>query len=530
MTFQERFKKEDLCHRCGVEFGSHPNPAKFSRECDNPRYLRNRDRKCRCDKTSLINTSLRQKEERDPNWSINTHCCFCKKATKIFHLRTKKINGEEFEQCYNCKDKTQVPRMEEPTINKLKGRRERNESDQERKRTRLTPEREVVNNYADGPVWKPIKNKEEPSWQKEEQKNKGQWCTERCQFMDHKQLSKGRITYFDADTRMVHDDVNCPLGALDYNYEGRSQPRCLCFNRKAKYCQQHQHETEKCNCPIESRIVERNFGGSRCPALNCPYEGEYQHCSHNYCRKHRVYIMGYKQPCKECQEEVTLETKEEDYESEIKNQEEEIKRTLGIGSSTQEKKTTEEDPMEFTIDLETDEEKENKKLREQIKQLHEEQQKIKEDSDHLKELNKKLQEELRIKNNENQILIQDLKEASVKIETLAKEIEKVELVEKSVCSKEVSIFHCKDCKEEGNDYIYCPQSIINMYKALYFSEEAIRKEKEEEIKEYQGLFETYQKQEEERNEEPTFDEEVFNQILAELDITYNPEKVELNEQ
>ncbi|RHZ86637.1 hypothetical protein Glove_48g169 [Diversispora epigaea] len=65
-----------------------------------------------------------------------------------------------------------------------------------------------------------------------------------------------------------------------------------------------------------------------------------------------------------------------------------------------------------------------------------------------------------------------------------------------------------------------------MYKALYFNEEAIRKEKEEEIKEYQGLFETYQKQEEERNEEPTFDEEVFNQILAELDITYNPEKVE----
>ena len=152
MTFQERFNKEDLCHRCGIEFGKHPNPDKFSRECDNPRYLKNRDRKCGCNKTSLINMSLRQKEERDPNWNMNTHCCFCKKAIKIFHLRVKKINGEDFKQCYHCKDKTQVPRTEEPVHNRLKGRRERTESDQERKRTRLTPEKEVVNSYANGPV------------------------------------------------------------------------------------------------------------------------------------------------------------------------------------------------------------------------------------------------------------------------------------------------------------------------------------------------------------------------------------------
>src|SRR6185369_4544732 len=137
--------------------------------------------------------------ERDPNWNMNTHCYFCKKATKIFHLRVKKINREDFEQCYHCKDKTQVPRTEEPAHNRLKGRRERTESDQERKRTRLTPEKEVVNSYANGPVWKPMKNKEEPSWQKEEEKLREQWCTERCQFMDHKKLSQGRISYFDAD-------------------------------------------------------------------------------------------------------------------------------------------------------------------------------------------------------------------------------------------------------------------------------------------------------------------------------------------
>ncbi|RHZ86485.1 hypothetical protein Glove_50g22 [Diversispora epigaea] len=151
---------------------------------------------------------------------------------------------------------------------------------------------------------------------------------------------------------------------------------------------------------------------------------------------------------------------------------------------------------------------------------------IKEKSDGLKEHNRKLQKELQIKKNENQILAQDLKEASTRVEMLhqeifyvgAKEIEKVKLVKKIVCSKKVSIFHCKDCKEKGNDYIYCPQSIINI---------SDKKEKEEKIKEYQGLFETYQKQEEERNEEPIFDEEIFNQILAKLDITYNSEKVEM---
>ena len=84
MNFQGRFKKEDLCHRCGVEFGSHPNPRKFSRECDNPRYLNNRDMKCGCERSSLITMARRQRDEGDYNWNMNTHCCFCKKAMKMF--------------------------------------------------------------------------------------------------------------------------------------------------------------------------------------------------------------------------------------------------------------------------------------------------------------------------------------------------------------------------------------------------------------------------------------------------------------
>ena len=121
--------------------------------------------------------------------------------------------------------------------------------------------------------------------------------------MDHKALSQGRITYFNADTRMVHDRTNCPIGAVEYDEQGKESPMCLCYNRKAKYCQKHQHEKKNCDCPYEERIVVRNFGGSQCPAQGCLYEGEYQHCSHGFCRKHKTYILGYKQPCIKCQKE-----------------------------------------------------------------------------------------------------------------------------------------------------------------------------------------------------------------------------------
>ena len=102
-----------LCNRCGIEFGKHPNPENFERECDNPRYLQNKNRDCRCKRTPLVEMSQRQREERDPAWKVNTHCCFCKRATTLVQLRTKEINGVNYEQCYHCKDMIYVPEKEE---------------------------------------------------------------------------------------------------------------------------------------------------------------------------------------------------------------------------------------------------------------------------------------------------------------------------------------------------------------------------------------------------------------------------------
>ena len=171
-----------------------------------------------------------------------------------------------------------------------------------------------------------------------------------------------------------------------------------------------------------------------------------------------------------------------------KCQEEEIKNTLGIGRNNAEVTTNTEDLMEIIIDMETDEEKEIKRLK------------------------------------------QELKEANLKIENLKKEVEKYESIEKTICSKEVSIFHCENCKEVGTDYEYCPQSSINLYKTLFLAEEKLRMEKEKDLDEFNNLFATYTTLEDKRTEEQLIKEqETFDQILAELDIKYNSEMVEMNE-
>ncbi|RHZ44218.1 hypothetical protein Glove_750g45 [Diversispora epigaea] len=161
---------------------------------------------------------------------------------------------------------------------------------------------------------------------------------------------------------------------------------------------------------------------------------------------------GYKQPCGECKKELIPKLlKEESIEEVRRSQKEEIKRTLRIESSIQEGETIIEESMEIIVDLKTT----KKRLKEQIEQLKEKQKKLEEKLIYLQKINK----------------------------------EKRELVEKTICNKEVSIFHCKDCKEVENDYEYCLQSIINIYKAFYFNKETIRKGKEEELKKYQRLFE-----------------------------------------
>lgn len=233
MNTQRRFRPEDLCFRCGKEFEVHPNPHKFGKECDNPRYRNNREMVCGCNRFSIIKTAARQRNNQDPNWNVDTHCCFCRKSVRMTNLRTKTISGWNYEQCYQCRNKTYIPDTEEILYpNKRRGRYE---SERERKRSKTPPEYDPINNY----ITKTIQEnqpKGETLWQEEEQKKKEQYCTERCQFMDHKELKSGRKTYFNADTRIVHDEVNCPLGAIDYDNEGNEYPICLCYNRKARYC------------------------------------------------------------------------------------------------------------------------------------------------------------------------------------------------------------------------------------------------------------------------------------------------------
>src|SRR5215216_7289264 len=88
-----------LCNRCGERSERHPNPGKIDRQCDNPRYLTNRTRGCGCKRTPVYEAAQRQKEENDPDWRVDTHCCFCKRATKLNDLRPKKVNNQNHEQC-----------------------------------------------------------------------------------------------------------------------------------------------------------------------------------------------------------------------------------------------------------------------------------------------------------------------------------------------------------------------------------------------------------------------------------------------
>ena len=57
--------------------------------------------------------ALRQKAEGDPDAKVDTHCCFCKRATRLINSRVKSINEGNYEQCYHCLEKIEIPEKEE---------------------------------------------------------------------------------------------------------------------------------------------------------------------------------------------------------------------------------------------------------------------------------------------------------------------------------------------------------------------------------------------------------------------------------
>lgn len=174
--------------------------------------------------------------------------------------------------------------------------------------------------------------------------------------------------------------------------------------------------------------------------------------------------------------------------------------------------------MEEVLEIKTDEEKEIEKLRELLQNTRWENRMLKQQLDQVKMINEDQEKTIADKEEIHIQLSEGMKEALNKIEILSKELEKIELLERMTCPKDVSFFHCELCKENETEYEYCPQSIINFYKALYLNEETIRKEKEKELEEYNLLFQTYSEQETERNEEQVIkNREIFEQILEELE-------------
>src|SRR5688572_19967783 len=83
-----------LCNRCGEKPTQHFRTDNIDKYCDNSRYRRNYAKECGCKRTPVYEMSLRQKEEGDPDWKFDTHCCFCKRATKLVELLPFNINNQ----------------------------------------------------------------------------------------------------------------------------------------------------------------------------------------------------------------------------------------------------------------------------------------------------------------------------------------------------------------------------------------------------------------------------------------------------
>ena len=112
-------------------------------------------------------------------------------------------------------------------------------------------------------------------------------------------------------------------------------------------------------------------------------------------------------------------------------------------------------------------------------------------------------------------------------EELKKISEKYNQIGKEVHKKDKSLYHCERCENIEDNYIYCPQSIINMYRDMYQNEREIRLQKEQELSEFNNLFTIYEQQEEQRqNEEVIRDPQTWEEILQEFDSVMNWEGIQ----
>src|SRR6185436_10630289 len=166
----EWYTSETYCNRCGEKPTRHNRTTNIDKKCDNPRYRSNYNKDCGCRRTPLYEMSQRQKEERDPDWLCDTHCCFCKRATRLVDLQPFCINNEWYERCEGCKRKRRENITEREELYKLRRsqieKRERSQSFEQpesSKKTKSNPP--ATNVYANGPTYYPkiIERNEESS-------------------------------------------------------------------------------------------------------------------------------------------------------------------------------------------------------------------------------------------------------------------------------------------------------------------------------------------------------------------------------
>ena len=577
-TYESRMSK--LCNRCGNRASKHTNPGRIDRECDDPRYLYNYKRDCGCFRTPIIEMMKCQRKERDPDANVSTHCCGCKRATKLTDLQQVRIEGRLYEKCIKCRKNSFIPEKEE-FYEYRRSQREKRESSQSyeaelQKKQRTTPGSEK-NIVTKGSTYNPGNNsKNEIDWTNDTEEqirerinwnNKGKskvqtwreveeagrtpYCTGQCQFFHHKELKDGRISLFDANQTMIHDTKECPHGAFEYDENGIGYEICTCYRKGSKYCFEHDHETNSCDCEPQVFWSIKSFAGTKCRWEQCMHFDEYQHCEHMYCWKHEEYGFNKYTKCRSCKRELgvkedefwnelvqncviqrsmnkeglgritkgflPLEVSEVKDENKLQDQSNEIKQMLGVIPTPTQPEIVIIPPEIPTIqpatttNQEVQTEVNNNTLEQRIKELERQLEQI-------KEINDDQGKQIEVLEETNQKLWNEMKGEQTRVEILTEELRKYAPIEIVTWEKGSSTLHCENCNETDAHYEYCVPCTINYYKTLYYMEKVKREEKESDLEQYNILFSEYQEQERVRNEGNLIqDQEAFEAILENFD-------------
>ena len=281
---------------------------------------------------------------------------------------------------------------------------------------------------------------------------------------------------------MIHDTKSYPYGALEYDEAGIEYEICTCYRKGSKYCFEHDHPTNPCNCSPKVFWEIRSFASERCKWEQCMDYDEYLHCEHLYCWKHERYWFNKYSKCEDCKKEngIRGDLYWNDLAHRIVIQKKNEKEAQNIKEMPEIKTSTETSEPQMKLDHENL----NTPLEGSQQQISPPNQMVDELERQLKQI-KLINEDYEKRCQE---LSENLKTERKRTEALAEEIVKYELIEPMIIQKEESWCHCENCKETETYYEYCIPSIILLYKTLYSMEKSIREEKEKELNENDNLL------------------------------------------